>query len=383
MVLYKAFSLSIVENGRCFIENKTMEYTDTKLKKGNFPIELNEIIAKVVEEIGVERIYLNRGTDRHTFTYRLTIITRLEQKDFSEQIRPVINSILKQYPDYTYRVFASSYAFSELSQGNLYFLNNCHKNDLVYETGNDNLPGNYLDSETKALYEKIKQNFKRDMSRLKSFKKGVHFFRTQKNLPQSAFMMHQAFEQGYRIIERFICGSTKICHSIKNHQAYVLKSLGKLEGIFHIESDTDSKLLDLLEDAYSSARYSNSYDISNQEIEQLSQKLRLFINEIQSWFEHELSIFKKNMIDDVAKHHSERITDRSNQYEGGNVLRRTEFASSLEMLYRARSMISLCLTCLQKDVDPPGVDVNYIQTTLKSVLELLTFEETNPRNHER
>lgn len=358
-----------------------METTEIKPSTGEVLIGLNEIITKIIEEIGVDRIYLNRGTNRHAFTYRLNIITKLVQKDFSEQIRPVIDSILERYPDYSYRVFASSYAYYEIAKGNLYFLNNCHERDLVYKTDNDDLLKTYTDGEPTKLYEKIKNNFKRDMSRMKSFKKGVHYFKTQKNLSQSAFMMHQTFEQGYRILEGFICGKVKICHSIKNHQTYVLKSLGKLDGTFQIESDSDSKLLDLLEDAYSSARYTNDYDITMNEIEQLSQKLGLFIKEIKFWFDHELSVFEKNITEDEATNHIELTTEARNHYEPGYLVRKFEFDNPYEMLCMAKSLMVLSVTCLQDDVEPP-IDISGfqydIQETLQLAIEFLPLKETSP-----
>tara|TARA_R110000868_G_scaffold38010_3_gene133617 strand:+ start:523 stop:1632 length:1110 start_codon:yes stop_codon:yes gene_type:complete len=365
-----------------YIKTKIMESTGIESKGEEIPKELNEIIAKIVEEIGVERIYLNRGTNRHAFIYRLNIITKLIQKDFPEQIRPVINSILRQYPDYSYRVFVFSYTYNEISQGNLYFLNNCRENDLVYKEDNVNIIRTYSDGEPTKVYEEIKQDFKRDMSRMKSFKKGVHYFKTQKNLAQSAFMMHQTFEQGYRILERFICGKVKICHSIKSHQAYVLKSLSKLEGTFLIESDLDCKLLDLLEDAYSSARYTNTYDITKNEIEQLSQKLGLFIKEIKFWFNQELSVFEKNIINDELNYHSKQTLETSNKhYESDYLVRKFEFDNSCEMLCKAKSLMILCVTCLQDDVSPPMnvYGFNYsIMEILQLAIELLPIKETSP-----
>lgn len=359
-----------------------METSGIKPRTEKVPKEFNEIIIKIVEVIEVEYIYLNKGTDRHAFTYRLNIVTKPAQNDISEQIRPLINSILEQYPNYNYRVFAFGYANNEAQQGNLYFLNNCHENDLVYKADSDNLPVSCSYVKPNKLCEKIKKDFKRDMSRMKSFKKGVHFFKTQKKLPQSAFMVHQTFEQGYRILERFICGKIKICHSIKNHQTYVQKSLGKLEGTFQIESDLDSKLLDLLEDAYSSARYTNTYDITEKEIELLSQKLGLFIKEIRFWFNQELFVFKRTTTNVKIDSHPEPALETSNNHHKPEYLiRKLEFDSSFEMLCLAKSLIVLSVTCLQDDVDSPmqvyGFDYK-INEVLQLAIKLLPLKETSP-----
>tara|TARA_R110002050_G_scaffold171113_2_gene303106 strand:- start:10246 stop:11313 length:1068 start_codon:yes stop_codon:yes gene_type:complete len=342
-----------------------MEAKIINLDRTDTPKGLNEIITKIVEVIEVERIYLSKGASHHSFIYRVNIILKLSQKDNIGDIRPVVNLIFKQHPDFCYCVFAFNYVCNQIEQGNLYFLNNCHERDLVYKTTNDNSIWNYPIGEPTKLIEKIKQDFKRDMSRMKSFKKGVHYFKTEKNLSQSAFMMHQTFEQSYRILERFICGKIKICHSIKNHQTYVLKSLNELESMFLVESDAEIRLLDLLEEAYSSARYTHNYKITEKQLDQLSQKLGLFIKEIKWLFNEELIVFEETKIKDKSEQTTEKsIKDSELDYH----VREFRFYDSFEMLCKARSMMLLSVTCLQTDVQPP-MNVNCFHEEIREVLE--------------
>ncbi|MBD0833348.1 HEPN domain-containing protein [Aestuariibaculum sediminum] len=312
----------------------------------------------------------------------MNIITKMAQNDMSEHIIALINSILQHYPDYSCRVFTFSYACSEAQHGNQYFLNYCHEKDLVFKAEQENQIIALPDAKLTKLIENIKKDFKGDMSRMKAFKKGFHYFREQKQLPQSAFMAHQTFEQGYRVLERFICGKTKRCHSIKNHQTYVLKSLNKLEGAFQIESDVDSKLLDLLEDAYSSARYTNNYDIGKEDIEQLSQKLGLFIKEVEFWFNYELSNFEQNIkAENLNGYHNQTIKEPIPSVEREFLYRKLEFDNPYEMLCLAKSLMLTCATCLQDDVEPP-MNVNgfyfEINEVLQLAIRLLPLNETSP-----
>ncbi len=342
-----------------------METTNIEHKTGETPEGLNEIISKILEVIEVERIYLSKGASYHSFIFRLNIIIKPSQKDNIEDIRPAVNLIFKQYPDFSYCVFAFNYASNQIEQGNLYFLNNCHEKDLVYKITHNNTIWNYPIGEPTQLVEKIKQDFKRDMSRMKSFKKGVHYFKTEKNLSQSAFMMHQTFEQGYRILEGFICGKIKICHSIKNHQTYVLKSLNELESMFLVESDAEIRLLELLEEAYSSARYTHNFEITEKELEQLSQKLGLLIKEIKFLLNEELIVFEETKIKDKSEQTTEKlINDNELDYH----VREFRFYDSFEMLCKARSMMLLSVTCLQTDVQPP-MNVNCFHEEIREVLE--------------
>ncbi|NDV45386.1 MULTISPECIES: hypothetical protein [Flagellimonas] len=339
------------------------------------------IIDKITEELEIDCIHQNK--DRHVFKHRLDILARSSQRDFPEQVRPVIDAIMKPYPDVVYSVFTTNYARKEAQEANLYFLNNCNRGSLVYKNCEDNSLIIPPDLEPNKLYETAKREFKRDMARLKSYRKGASYFRELGNLPQSAFMLHQTFEQGYRILERFICGRIKICHSIKNHQSYVLKMLDKLGGTFQMESDMDSKLLDLLEDAYSSARYTHSYTITKNELEQLTQKLSLFTKDIKTLFHRELSIFKRNIDNGIFNHKEELDLETPNAHRTTvePYVRRLEFDNSFEMLCKARSLLLLGVTCLQEDVEPPlhvnGFDYNIVEV-LQLAIELLPLKETSP-----
>ena len=106
-----------------------METTNIEHKTGETPRRLNEIISKILEVIEVERIYLSKGASHHSFIFRLNIILKLSQKDNIGDIRPVVNLIFKEHPNFSYCVFAFNYASHQIEQGNLYFLNNCHEKD--------------------------------------------------------------------------------------------------------------------------------------------------------------------------------------------------------------------------------------------------------------
>ena len=63
------------DNGRNHYHSVSFHYIKFKEE---IPVEeLNEIIAKIVEEIEVARIYLNKGTDRHTLAFRFKFIITL------------------------------------------------------------------------------------------------------------------------------------------------------------------------------------------------------------------------------------------------------------------------------------------------------------------
>lgn len=158
-------------------KQKAMTTTKSKNQDHEKQQALDEAVTKIIEVIEVERMYLNKGTCQQPFTYRLQIITKLSQSKQTDAIRPVIDDILLEITDLSYQVFSFSYAQSELQQGNLYFLNHCHHSHLIYKTPEGTLVWHYPNHDTTAIEEKIKQDFKRDMFKISSFKKGMNYFK--------------------------------------------------------------------------------------------------------------------------------------------------------------------------------------------------------------
>lgn len=271
--------------------------------------QLTKIIADIIAIVEVKRMYLTKGTPHHSFANQINIILKLSAKESIASILPVFQKVFSNQDIFSFRVFSFAYAQEQLLEGNLYFLNNCHPDNLVYQTNHENFIWSYPKRVSGDLVEKIKQNFKRDMSSMKSFTSGMHYFRKENKLTQSAFMIHQSFEQGYRILESFLCGRIKVCHSIKNHQAYVLKSLKDLESMFDVTSTAEMELLDLLEEAYTKARYCPNYRITEKQLDQLHYKLGIFVKEISFHFHREMTILKEVLLEETIASYSNRSSE--------------------------------------------------------------------------
>lgn len=266
----------------------------------NDPKELESIVLKINTVIDVERIYLSQSTEENPFMYRMTIITNLMPREIAIQIQPVFTNIFEDYPDYKYSFFSLQYVNQELHQGNLYFHNYCLDKYLVYKDTSSNAPWVLKTLDLEKVYEKAKTRFKRNISKVKSFKKGIKFYLNRKDYPQATFMVHQTYELTYRIFERFITGNVKICHSICNHQTYIEGYINPLKGTFSKNLETDKTLLKLLDDAYASSRYTHHYTITEQELQTLNLRVSLFIKEVIRLFNQELLKFQNEVYYNVT-----------------------------------------------------------------------------------
>ncbi|MBN4082909.1 hypothetical protein JYT50_00825, partial [bacterium AH-315-A23] len=151
---------------------------------------LKQITSRILKIVDVERIYLNKGAREHAFEYRLNIITSQLSKDIASQIYPVIEMIFEEYPNYAYRFFSLQFVNQELYNGNLFFLNNCSDEELVYENLHSNSHWAYPLLNYHKVYEKAKSDFKKDICKIKSLKEGIKFYLSRNDFSQTAFMIH-------------------------------------------------------------------------------------------------------------------------------------------------------------------------------------------------
>src|SRR5690606_34647437 len=92
------------------------------------------------------------------------------------------------------------------------------------------------------------------------------------HIPQTAFMLHQAFELAYRAAERLAMGREKVCHGIGKHQKYIFPFIPELGRVFSAKKELDVSLLHLLDMAYREVRY-RAYDVPPEHITVLQAKL--------------------------------------------------------------------------------------------------------------
>lgn len=349
----------------------------------NHTNKVNEIVLNIRSLLDVERIYCIQNDALAGFLYRFIIVIGNTSKDIGNQIQPIVFKLQQEHRGYCFKIYSLTYINTQLKELNVYFLNNCLNENLVFQNLETNLAWAYPIEDRIILSEKIKKSFKRDIERLNSFKKGVAFFRKRENLAQSAFMLHQCFEQGYRILERIVCGKVKVCHSIKNHQAYVLRYLPSFDGMFHIDNEQETTLLDKLDAAYSESRYTHNYQINKQEIEKLAKRLNKFIGEVKRSFNKELCRFKQiasnqetfNSVEMKADNIKDRKLNKHPEKEQmkileglkaqilktGNILKPTQeiwnekpmykaeirMSNEFELILKIESIIQLCVFTLE------------------------------------
>ncbi|WP_141402518.1 hypothetical protein, partial [Sediminicola luteus] len=131
-----------------------MELTGTELAVEVCTDKVLGIICQLVDVLDVERIFFNKGQQHNSFKYCLILIAKIEVKQIVDQVWPVIHNIMAQYPDFTCKVFTLGYTNAQLQQANLFFLNHCHADKLVYISDKKDCTWAYPEQNIQAVCEK-------------------------------------------------------------------------------------------------------------------------------------------------------------------------------------------------------------------------------------
>ena len=379
-----------------------MDYSATQKKQ--LDPQRQGLLSDLVKTVPkVVFVYLNQGRkEKNPFLSRWNIMVDVTKSELTNKILPIVQGLFFDIQDESFSLFSLEYAKGEMTKGNLYFLNYCRLEQLVFRGRDVGHPWNYNPFTSKESFLiDIEEWFRSSMEGAITFKKGFIYFKAEGNLSQAAFMAHQGFELGYRVLEGFLSGKVKICHKIAAHQKFIEKTVNKIPGMFDIEDDTESSLLDLLDRAYSSSRYDNSYRIEMTELDALEHKLVCFLGEIRRFFKEEFELLQKRIAATqktcTEKHYPEElklfdsirklgednfemmrpICGRTNK---GYYLNHVYIHSHFSLFCTLRSTLNVCILALDGQSDMT-LNIKNIKEDVKTVLEfsknLIPIEEGN------
>ena len=107
---------------------------------------------------------------------------------------------------------------------------------------------------------------------IREFLVGVELFRVRKQDRMSAFMLHQAIEQGLHALLKIGTGYHCCTHNIDRLLRYASLVSYRLPDIFPRKTDKEKRLFSLLQKAYIDTRYKDDFFIHDDELAILTGK---------------------------------------------------------------------------------------------------------------
>lgn len=243
-----------------------------------------ELITRLTKLIPIERIYLNDFEYKETKFKELIILLPSSSKLHITEVRPLVNVVMAGYPEYRFRMCYIQEIKHALHYGSMVFYTICREEKLVYQSECHHTELS-TDLCAKSVLKKAKRNFKKEWKKVTDFRAGFDFYLKQENYPLAAFMLHQVIELSYRAAELLVIGKEKISHSVRNHQKLMQQYVPELGVIFNEADEDEMSLLALLDEAYRSVRYEDTYAVDLDQLSSISLKADLMEKQIGLLYE--------------------------------------------------------------------------------------------------
>lgn len=117
-------------------------------------------------------------------------------------------------------------------------------------------------------------HFGTGLHKAKAFFQGACFYWAAANTTLAAFMLHQACELCLRAVVMAFTGEQVKTHTLSEQMQHVKKYIPELATFFRSQTEKEKRRFNLLEKAYSHARYTATYEITPADLQGLLQQVR-------------------------------------------------------------------------------------------------------------
>ncbi len=255
------------------------------------PFTIEQIIKKLTNLLEITYIFKTENACQPL----MLIILNDKCTTLSQDLSSMVAKIIEDASVYHYRILSYEYAHQQLNDNNLFFVYSCQWEHCIYKDATaevDVFFEYHLQPKTLSI---IKARFDKEKHKIAAFMDGADFFVEQGNLAQAAFMLHQCMELWYRYAGLFLMGKERKSHSIKELQTYLRAFSPSLGHLFDTEKEEEQQLIKLLDEAYITTRYGNSYHINSAQINTLQEKAQELTDIVTLLFNQTLEACTQNV----------------------------------------------------------------------------------------
>ncbi len=207
-----------------------------------------------------------------------------------EDATKLLNPLFHTHKTDKFVIFNHSQFISEIKKGNFFICVSCSKENLIYDPERLLIPSLEL-SKRHEILSQVTAQFYFGLGRSGAFSEGAAFHFANRELPIAMFMLHQATELLQRGLLLSLTNQNLRSHSINEFNNKIRKCMPKLV-FLEDDGSEDKYLIERLEYAYSSARYNIAYEVPEEHVWQLFEKLRTYTNVAMQTFNEKVSLFK-------------------------------------------------------------------------------------------
>ena len=248
---------------------------------------LDPIIRMIRNSMDVEKIFLLGSYPSEPvelgMEYDLLILVRDDNNRPNDEWESLIQNRSHDLPP----VYASVYTISKvnalISSGNYFFNLFCVNDKLIYDAGNTGLkmsPVTYSFPEGYA----VREAHDTIMHKANGFITGAIHFYEEKEFPLAAFMLHQAAEHGFNALLAPLMQFRIQTHNLNKLIHWARRFSTDICSIFPRSTSHETSLFQVLQKAYLHARYKDTFQVSEQQVEALLERVKQLLQLVHEEF---------------------------------------------------------------------------------------------------
>lgn len=237
--------------------------------------QLQLLIPVIVKAIRPEKIILYGvyGLDASLPTgYDLLVITSRGERRYDHDIQDIIENKCRIHATISVLVHDIDHVNLRLSEGQYFFSLLGHEGVLLYDAGNVPLARAAV-PDLNRIRSMAQKDFDRWSHHARAFFESAVFNQKKKEYWLSVFLLHQAAEQIYQAILLVFMGYKPCTHNLDKLRRYTHRFSIELALLFPRDAASENRLFKLLLASYLDARYKEDYHITENELEELIQRI--------------------------------------------------------------------------------------------------------------
>lgn len=181
--------------------------------------------------------------------------------------------------------------YKHLRTGHIFYSAVCTDSLLVYDNKRLPLPEK-ANFNIATIKVKARNLFNDAFNNAKSYLDGAEYFATSNQYKQAAFLLHQATEHALRALLSSLTAMNSYGHNLKSLIRHICFCAPDLDTIFPKNTDKEKELFNLLNAAYIDARYSPNYEISQEQVMDLLERINNLLSYTEQSFEERLKMLE-------------------------------------------------------------------------------------------
>ncbi|MFC5284357.1 HEPN domain-containing protein [Pedobacter alpinus] len=259
---------------------------------GGIPEELQPALELLIKVVEPEQVFISRTSDFSSANLPVQFELLLMVKDGGQKftnLQPYLNLAMLTQQHCNAKLFLRSRLEQAFKNGDLYYQLCCRPENLNYDQSKHPLPK--IDfSQLQERKQALEKLFDFSESIAQSFLGQAKINKEKGDWRMAIFMLQQCAECCCRAVIHGFTGEEKRTHEISTLVKQLDKIAPSMRAALGGEEPKEKRLLKLLDDAYTKARYQESFKVSPTDLERLMGMVELLYVEAQASFKEILGL---------------------------------------------------------------------------------------------